>query len=624
MTEMLETPVLGCQLDALFTEPPAVSVVVPTKDEAANIEPLVDALADALAGVRAEVIFVDDSDDGTGEQIRDVALVGTHPDFEIRLLERRGHQRTGGLSGAVLEGIAAARSRWVCVMDGDLQHPPEVIVDLLTATGDGEADLVIASRYQATGSNDGLAGRVRKTISSLCTRVAQTAFARRLAHVSDPMTGFFLVDKTTLDLGRLRPRGFKILLEIMISHPELRATERPFVFGARHAGESKATASQGAAFARQLVALRLRPTGRRTWTYDVHGLVGIESDRALPELERFLTRSLPMSPTISVRVAGSNHLPLGESVNLTADVPAVSYRERAGFAMGLEVSPARVSVTVSPFVARSPHVLYTNVIEPILRWQLVGLGHALVHAACFADGANAFLVTALTDTGKTTTMLKVLDGSDLQFVSDDLVIVSPDGVVRSFPKPLTISAHTVHALRDTMLTTGERLALIPQSRVHSREGRQLAFWLTKHRLPVASINALIQLVIPPPKYPVQRLVRGVETAEVAQIAGLFVIKRGGTGEEPMSPDESLTTLLSNCDDAFGFPPYSSLERLLLAVADDDLRAAERTIVAEALEGIPSRLLRSDTLDWAARIPSVVASWQRADAPEEASTISSRS
>ena len=164
-------------------------------------------------------------------------------------------------------------------------------------------------------------------------------------------------------------------------------------------------------------------------------------------------------------------------------------------------------------------MLYTNVVEPILRWQLVGLGHALVHAACFADGDDAFLVTALTDTGKTTTMLKVLDGSDLRFVSDDLVIMSPDGVVRSFPKPLTISAHTVHALRDTMLTLGERLALIPQSRVHSREGRRLAFWLTKHRLPVASINALIQLVIPPPKYHVQRLVRDVQSAEAAASQG---------------------------------------------------------------------------------------------------------
>ena len=97
-------------------------------------------------------------------------MVCTNPDFEIRLLQRVGRQRTGGLSGAVLEGIAAARSQWVCVMDGDLQHPPEVIVELLRAAEDEEVDLVIVSRYQPTGSNDGLASRGRKLVSTISSR----------------------------------------------------------------------------------------------------------------------------------------------------------------------------------------------------------------------------------------------------------------------------------------------------------------------------------------------------------------------------------------------------------------------------------------------------------------------
>lgn len=620
MSEILETPVIGCQgLDAPMVSSPTVSVVVPTKNEAGNIGPLVDALARALDELSTEIIFVDDSDDETSARIRDVAWLSTRHDFEIRLLERQGSQRTGGLSGAVLEGIAAARSSWVCVMDGDLQHPPDVITDLLQVAQRGDADLVIASRYQPTGSNDGLSGRSRKLVSAMCGAVARRLFSRTLGRVSDPMTGFFLVDKRTLDLGRLRPRGFKVLLEILVSHPDLRVVERPFEFGARHAGESKANARQGFQFARQLVSLRLKPTGRSRWTYDVHGLVCVESDRALPELERFLVRSAPMAPTISIRVGRLANVPLGESVNLTRGAPTVSYRERTGFAMQLSVTPSDVEVTVSPLVARSPHVLYTNVVEPILRWRLVELGYALVHAACFADGEDAFLVTARTDTGKTTTMLKVLDGTELRFVSDDLVILSPDGVVRSYPKPLTISAHTVHALTDTLLTRRERIALLPQSRIHSREGRRLAFVLTKYRLPVASINALIQRVIPPPKYHVQRLVRGVESAETASVAGMFVIQRGGTGEQQLEPQDSLSMLLSNCDDAFGFPPYESLERLLLAVAEDDLRTAEREIIASALAGVEARLMRSETLDWATRIPDVVASWREADADDKAAT-----
>ena len=99
----------------------------------------------------------------------------------------------------------------------------------------------------------------------------------------------------------------------------------------------------------------------------------------------------------------------------------------------------------------------------------------------------------------------------------------------------------------------------------------------------------MQLVIPPPKYHVRAPGAGcAQRADRGARRGIFVIKRGGTGEELVTPHESLTMLLANCDDAFGFPPYSSLERLLLAVADDDLRAAERAIIAEALDGVPSR------------------------------------
>jgi hypothetical protein len=164
-------------------------------------------------------------------------------------------------------------------------------------------------------------------------------------------------------------------------------------------------------------------------------------------------------------------------------------------------------------------------------------------------------------------------------------------------------------LHNTTLYKRERIALIPQSRVHSREGRRLAFLLTKYQLPVASINTLIQRVIPPPKYHVERLVRGVKTAERATARGMVIIQRGGHGEEVMDSADSLRTLLSNCDDAFGFPPYSSLERLLLAASDDDLRSKERAIIASALVDRPVVAMKSDSLDWAERIPAAVRRWR---------------
>lgn len=621
MSEILDLPTTVDSYDN-FTESgninrgpiTEVTIVVPTRNERENIGPLLNRLEEAMSGVITTVIFVDDSDDDTAERIGDESVLYTSETFRPHLIERLGGERVGGLSGAVIAGISAADTQWVCVMDGDLQHPPATLREMLDRAAVSDTSIVIASRYTAEGSNSGLTRLSRKVASSAAGRLAKSVFPRALKSVTDPMSGFFLVDRSKLDMRVIRPRGFKILLEILISHPEIRPCEVAFAFGGRESGDSKASAKQGVEFVRQLAQLRANASSRLTWRYNIHDIVAVESDKALPELEKFLVRSVSGLPTISVRVAGLRHVPLGETLALTGEAPVVSYRERTGFGMSLTLGANATDVVVTPFVAKSPHVMYTNVVEPILRWKLVDSGVALVHAACFADGDDAYLITALTDTGKTTTMLKVLDRSDLRFVSDDLIVMSADGFVRTFPKPLTISAHTVHALHNTTLNIRERIALVPQSRIHSREGRQLAFLLTKFRLPVASINAIIQRLIPPPKYHVERLVRGVDSAQSATARGMFVIQRGGTGEQVMDNADSVRTLLANCDDAFGFPPYSSLERLLLAASEDDLRSKERAIIAAALSKLPVVAMRSESLDWAERIPAAVKTWRSFRAP----------
>src|SRR4029453_4056048 len=103
-------------------------------------------------------------------------------------------------------------------------------------------------------------------------------------------------------------------------------------------------------------------------------------------------------------------------------------------------------------------------------------GYALVHAACVASGEDALLVTARTDTGKTTTILRILDAEDHAFLSDDLVLVRPDGRVLSYPKRLTITRHTLKAVKKPLLSRRERFALIFQSRLHSRSGRRFAMF----------------------------------------------------------------------------------------------------------------------------------------------------
>lgn len=227
-----------------------LSIIVPTYNEAPNVAELVRRVTDETRDLDAEIIFVDDSTDATPDVIRDVAASAGMP---VRLIHRE--HRAGGLGGAVLEGFAAAEADACLVMDGDLQHPPEEIADIYARFAEGDVDVVIASRYAGEGTSAGLADRTRVLVSKVSTALTRAMFPIRLKDVSDPMTGFFLIDRRAVDAASLKPRGFKILLEIL-ARKNLRVAEVPFDFAGRHAGESKASVRQGLHFLTQLTALR--------------------------------------------------------------------------------------------------------------------------------------------------------------------------------------------------------------------------------------------------------------------------------------------------------------------------------------------------------------------------------
>lgn len=705
-----------------------LSVIVPTRNEAGNIHALLDRL-EATLPHGSEVVFVDDSTDETPAVIEAERKCRSLP---VVLVHRPEHERGDGLAGAVVRGLQVARAPWACVMDADLQHPPEVIADLLARAHAGDVDLVVASRYRDEGKLNFSRGRA--LLSRVSTSAARLLFPRSLRSVTDPMSGFFLVRRSRVALDRLRPRGFKILLEILVRTGTLRVAEVPFSFGVRHAGESKASLAEGARYLIQLVALRLdgdlgrflavgatglgvnsgafvlfadvahvhyllaaalatqvsttwnfllaerwvfggrrrrmRSTAARFSTflvlnnlslvlrgpalyllvslvnlgsalanllsllaiflvrfavadtviwadegedgadlywYRIHGEVSVESPVRLRELERFRVLEPVDRPTIRVRLG---RLSRGQSDLVSTLVGAIAHTRydeglgRLGFAVDVAWRET-VDVVAAPILRFSPHVLYTNVVEPMLRWCFVARGYALAHCACIAIDGRAHLVTARTDTGKTTTILKLLDRYPLSFLSDDLTLIAPDGRALMYPKPLTVSRHTVASVRTPLLTRRERLALIVQSRVHSRTGRLFAKLIARLKLPAATINTLVQLVIPPPKYDVERLVPGVEVATEARVAGLVVIERGAGEDRRLTPDEAVDVLVANSEDAYGFPPYPALERFLCTRGGRDLHAEERRIIANALASVPASLLRSASLDWWQRVAALV-------------------
>ncbi|WP_203137165.1 glycosyltransferase [Microbacterium sp. JZ31] len=229
-----------------------VTVIVPTRNERGNVAEMVRQLASALAGRRAEILFVDDSEDGTVAEVERVAQDAPLP---VRALHRPAGQRAGGLGGAVVTGLKAAAADVCVVMDGDLQHPPALVPALVDRHARGDADVVVASRYIGGGDSTGLGTTLRFGVSRAATILTKAMFPLRLHGTSDPMTGFFLVDRRSLDLATLRPSGFKVLLELLV-RSDLRTAEVPMRFHERAQGESKATARQGFTFLVHLARLR--------------------------------------------------------------------------------------------------------------------------------------------------------------------------------------------------------------------------------------------------------------------------------------------------------------------------------------------------------------------------------
>src|ERR687893_148880 len=219
-----------------------LTLVVPTRNEAENAPMLVHELRESLSDLDYRVVFVDDSTDETPEVIRDLS----EHDDRIRLVRREGAERYGGLSTAVTTGIElfSSASEYICVMDADLQHPPEKVREMLEIARCSDADVVVASRSGPGGSYAGLSGRLRRAVSVGSKYLARIVF-KEARKTSDPMAGFFLIKNQAISGIQFRPTGFKVLLEILVCAPELKVLETSFEFQARHAGVSKATVRRG-------------------------------------------------------------------------------------------------------------------------------------------------------------------------------------------------------------------------------------------------------------------------------------------------------------------------------------------------------------------------------------------
>lgn len=232
---------------------PFLSLVIPTFNEAENIQPLLlqlNELLDRALADRYELIVVDDdSPDRTwalAEQLQ--------PKLPMLTVLRRQGDR--GLATAVVYGWQRAQGEILGVIDGDLQHPPETLLALIQTMQAG-ADLAVASRNVSGGGvSDWSVWR------RLGSRGAQLLglliLPEVLGRVSDPMSGYFMVRRSRLDLPSLQPRGYKILLEVIAKGQIRQIREVGFIFRERSQGESKVTAREYWHYLQHLCSLRLQ------------------------------------------------------------------------------------------------------------------------------------------------------------------------------------------------------------------------------------------------------------------------------------------------------------------------------------------------------------------------------
>jgi len=247
-------------------------LLVPTRDEAENVAAVVRRVSDALSPTAFSwnLVFVDDSDDETVGVLSGLAALFS----EVKVLHRPEGRREGGLSGAVLAGLAATSSRWVAVMDADLQHPPELLPELIGPLADASADVVVASRFATGASRQGLGPPWRRVASRVARGVSRLAIPQARS-ISDPLGGFFAFDRVVVDGETIHPDGFKLLLEVLVRSRWCRTVEVPYHFGARCQGRSKGDLQEGARFLRQIARLWLQA--------GTHDLAGAPRPRATPQ-----------------------------------------------------------------------------------------------------------------------------------------------------------------------------------------------------------------------------------------------------------------------------------------------------------------------------------------------------
>jgi dolichol-phosphate mannosyltransferase len=201
-----------------------ISIILPTYNEKENIIKLISAVLKILKEENIEILVIDDdSPDKTAMLVKQKF----RKNKQINVLIRKNQR---GLASAVVFGVSNCQGDRIVVMDSDFSHPPEIIPELID--GLNHCDLVIASRF-AKG------GKMKMPLIRQIISLGAKSLSFFLTRVSDPMSGYFAFQKKILAGTELKPKGYKILLEILVRSRVDLVKEVPYNFKDRLEGKSK-------------------------------------------------------------------------------------------------------------------------------------------------------------------------------------------------------------------------------------------------------------------------------------------------------------------------------------------------------------------------------------------------
>lgn len=204
-----------------------LSIVVPTLNESGNVALLVRRIDDTLkaSNIVYDILFIDDhSTDGTLAAINELRR-----QYPVRVSLKVGQR---GKAYSILQGVEEATGELICMIDADLQYPPEAISAMVRNITDNRADVVLSRRVSHDTS----------TLRQLSSKVYNLVFTKALFGIDyDTQSGLKVFRRDVMRGMRLSPSPWSFDLEFIVQCllRHYRIVSHDIEFAGRHSGEAK-------------------------------------------------------------------------------------------------------------------------------------------------------------------------------------------------------------------------------------------------------------------------------------------------------------------------------------------------------------------------------------------------